>query len=154
MTVTKTFLHIQKMEVFGIVSGSGGSGAIPSEEGGMIQIKPGQCSMSTHYQKSESFAAKNAVTGGPDSFCHTDEGVGEYWQATLDGTYNITKIKVKNRDQCGGRIANSHVMVDNVMVGAFPSKTVDGQWYEFDVNQKGKTVKIVTVNKTHLHFAT
>jgi len=144
LTVNDTYLHFSRFEVFA-------SDAGPSEK--RIDIQPHQCSQSGNYNGGQ-FPASNGLST-ENNFSHTNEGLGEYWKVNFNQEYLFTRVRVRNRfDQCGQRIANTHVMIDDKFVGAFPGSCVDNEWFEFSCKGvRGREIKLKTVTNTYLHIS-
>ena len=91
--------------------------------------------------------ADKAINKDHDQFSHTKRGIGEYWTASFNGVYNVTEVRILNRlDNCGERLANALVQVDDQEFGTLPVETQEGKWYVVKPTSpmKGSSIKVST----------
>jgi hypothetical protein len=146
LTTRNEYLSITGIEVF-----AGGRGQVTSSAGS-FRVSFSGATQSSPYANNR-FPASNAINGS-GKFTHTNKGVGMWWSVRFRGTYNINRIRIRNRrDCCGGRLAGTRVLVDGKECGRMPGRTQNGRWYEVSCSLRGSSVKLVTTRNTYLSIA-
>jgi len=90
----------------------GGSGEYTIAANTKIGFNTGSARQSTNYGNN-SYPASNAWSNG-SKFTHTNAGVGQWWEVTMNQGYWVDRVRILNRrDCCGNRLAGTKVFVDN-----------------------------------------
>ena len=100
------------------------------------------------------YPAENGLDGDWENYTHTDRNTpNNYWQMNLDATYEISRIRIRNRtDCCGERLNNAYVMVlDDALSCVWSNRiegATDGQYLTFTPPQgtMGRHIRIGLVN--------